>query len=81
MTMPGFTAERSLNRPRRHHRQNTSARASGNTVVPQQNPGPCFDWECLTYCSDRNPFDSSICYDSCQIPCDPHAPPEMLPPG
>jgi hypothetical protein len=81
MSMPGFTADWVFNEQRRQYRQAALVPTPRDTIVPQWNPGPCFDWECLTYCSEMNPYDSAICYEFCQIPCYPDSPPEILPPG
>ena len=79
MNTPGFTADSALYSSRRQYFLRPSANATAATVIPQHNPGPCYDWECLRYCEEMNPYNAAVCYEACAIPCSPWEPPEMLP--
>lgn len=81
MTLPGFTADAACDPSRRRYRSHAWPSGFTAGVTPQSSDGPCFDWECVRYCEERTPWDAARCYEVCQVPCDPYAPPEMLPPG
>jgi hypothetical protein len=81
MGLPGFTADAACYPSRRAYRSYAWLGSSITAVTPQWSDGPCFDWECLRYCEERTPWDAANCYEACRIPCNPYAPPEMLPPG
>ena len=79
MNLPRFTAEAAIGRSRRNYRRNFALPNSASTVIPQQGSERCFDYECVTYCSEITPWDAARCWDACEVPCDPHRPPEMIP--
>jgi hypothetical protein len=81
MGLPGFTADSASYQSRRQYRSYPSSGVPPMAVIPQWSNSPCFDRDCLSYCEERNPWDAARCYEMCQIPCNPYAPPEMLPPG
>ena len=61
MKMPGFTAEASLNKPRRQYNLGVSRGVDGQVVIPQRHipdTGPCWlewcgDGECVVCLIDR----------------------------
>lgn len=79
MNMPGFTANATVYNSRRQYRLGSLFWGPAKTVIPQWNPGPCIDWQCLSYCEERNPYNAAICYEFCKIPCYPGLPDETLP--
>ena len=81
MNMPGFTADSAVCGSRGQYRMGLSSRRQADTIVPQSNPGPCFDWDCLSRCQEWNVYDAASCSAACTIPCDPYQPPELLPAG
>jgi hypothetical protein len=81
MNLPGFTAEAAVETSHRSYRQSFALRNPASVVVPQQGSERCFDYECATYCSERTPWDAARCWDSCEIPCRPLGPDEILLPG
>ena len=78
MRIPGFTAEAAVFRSSRQYRRRSLSSRSARGVVPQQSGELCMDWECLSWCEAHNPYPET-CYSGCQVPCDPNAPPEMIP--
>jgi hypothetical protein len=79
MGLPGFTADAAVFRSSRHYRLNLlSSKPAKGVVVRQQSGGTCMDWDCLFWCQDHSSYPET-CYDACQVPCDPNAPPEILP--
>lgn len=79
MSIPGFTAEAAVFRSPRQYRRSPLSAAPVKGVVPQLQSGEtCMDWECLSWCQDHSAYPET-CYDACQVPCDPNAPPEILP--
>ena len=44
--MPGFTADTSLYKPRRHYNLGVSRGVDGQVVIPQAHMGPCFIQRC-----------------------------------
>ena len=79
MNMPGFTAEAAVFSSQRQYRRSPSSWGPVTGVVPQLQNGTCMDWECLFWRQEHSPYPET-CYDTCQRPCDPMAPPETLPP-
>lgn len=79
MNMPGFNADAAVYSSGRQYRMGSSFLGSAKVVIPQWNTGICLDWECLSYCEERNPYNAAICYELCKTPCDPYLPPEILP--
>ena len=79
MSLPGFTAEAGVFRSSRQYRPKSSSQGDVKGVAPQmQSSETCMDWECLSWCESHSPYPET-CYAACQIPCDPDAPPEMIP--
>lgn len=79
MSIPGFTAEAAVFRSQGQYRRSPLSAAPVKGVVPQLQSGEtCMDWECLSWCQDHSAYPET-CYDACQVPCDPNAPPEILP--
>lgn len=78
MNLPGFTADSSLGASQRQYRTGPSLRRATGTI-PQWSTEPCYDWDCLSYCEQMNPYDAANCYVRCEVPCDPYAPPEPIP--
>jgi hypothetical protein len=80
MRLPGFTAEAAATRSPRRYREYASSSGKVKGVVAQiQGGGSCLDSDCLSWCEAHSPFPET-CYDGCQVPCDPLAPPEVIPP-
>lgn len=59
MRMPGFTAETSLYKPRRHYNLGVSRGADGQAIIPQA------DWCWYHYQPEYYGGSHYLCYDAC----------------
>lgn len=64
MKMPGFTADASLYKPRRHYDLGLSRGADGQVVIPQRviDPVPPNDWRCGYGCFWSGELGRCLCY-------------------